>query len=101
MHWVIENAKLIRSIHGVPILVTALKEAVRRYNHLLYVQIQDTADGRDTSENPSGVGPSGGFVPGEPYDERAQETQDLLGILYFIVEVFRSDETFGDELSMS
>jgi len=37
LHWVIENAKLIRSIHGVPILVTALKEAVRRYNHLLYV----------------------------------------------------------------
>jgi len=40
-------------------------------------------------------------VPGEPYDERAQETQDLLGILYFIVEVSRSDETFGDELSGS
>lgn len=38
-------------------------------------------------------------MPGEPYDERAQETQDLLGILYFIVEVSRSDETFGDELS--
>ena len=57
------------------------------------------ADISDTSEKPSGGGPSGGFVPGEPYDERAQETQDLLGILYFIVEVLRSDETFGDELS--
>jgi len=40
-------------------------------------------------------------VPGEPYDDRALETQDLLGILYFIVEVSRTDETFGDEISES
>jgi hypothetical protein len=76
-----------------------LKEAVRRYNHLLYVSNDNDAYERDTSDNPSGGGPRGGFVPGEPYDERAQETQDLLGILYFIVEVSRSDDTFGDELS--
>ena len=37
LHWVIENARLTRAVHGVPILVTALKEAVRRYSHLLYV----------------------------------------------------------------
>lgn len=55
---------------------------------------------RDVSENPtSSAGPSGGFIPGEPYDERAQEIQDLLGILYFIVEISRSDDDFGDELS--
>jgi hypothetical protein len=24
---------------------------------------------------------------------------DILAMLYFVVEVFRSDETFGDELS--
>ena len=39
LHWVIENARLTRAVHGVPILVTALKEAVRRYNHLLYVPL--------------------------------------------------------------
>jgi hypothetical protein len=61
---------------------------------------KDMTDDRDLSEKPtSAAGPSGGFVPGEPYDERALETQDLLGILYFIVEVFRTDEAFGDELS--
>jgi hypothetical protein len=37
LHWVIENAKIVRAIHGLPILVTALKEAVRRYNRLLSV----------------------------------------------------------------
>jgi hypothetical protein len=36
LHWVIENAKIVRAIHGLPILVTALKEAVRRYNRLLW-----------------------------------------------------------------
>lgn len=38
-------------------------------------------------------------MPGESYDERTDEIQDLLGMLYFVVEVFRTDETFGDELS--
>jgi hypothetical protein len=105
LHWVIENARLTRAVHGVPILVSALKDAVRRYNHLLYVKpiryrAVNKLIARDMSENPtSSAGPSGGFLPGEPYDERAQETQDLLGILYFIVEISRSDDDFGDELS--
>jgi hypothetical protein len=86
LHWVIENARLTRAVHGVPILVCRAPQ-----NELI---------ARDMSENPtSSAGPSGGFIPGEPYDERAQETQDLLGILYFIVEISRSDDDFGDELS--
>jgi hypothetical protein len=58
---------------------------------------------RDLSEKPpsSGSALGGGAVPGEPYDERAEELMDLVGMLYFIVEVFRTDETFGDELSKS
>jgi hypothetical protein len=32
LHWVIENAKAIRAVDGVPILVTGLRDASRRYN---------------------------------------------------------------------
>ena len=46
-------------------------------------------------------GTGGGYTPGETYDARADEIQDLMGMLYFIIEVFRTDETFGDELSES
>lgn len=37
----------------------------------------------------------------EIYTGRNAELIDFLAMLYFIVEVFRTDETFGDELSMS
>lgn len=56
---------------------------------------------RDSSEKPysRSSAAASGAVPGEPYDDRAEELMDLLGMLYFTVEVFRTDETFGDELS--
>lgn len=38
------------------------------------------------------------LVSVDPYDVNSAELMDVLAMLYFIVEVFRSDETFGDEL---
>lgn len=35
----------------------------------------------------------------DPYDDHSAELMDLLAILYFVIEVCRTDETFGDELS--
>ena len=35
----------------------------------------------------------------ESLTDSAEELRQSLGMLYFIVEVFRSDEAFGDELS--
>jgi hypothetical protein len=35
----------------------------------------------------------------DPYDDRSAEFMDLLAMLYFVIEVCRTDETFGDELS--
>lgn len=32
LHWVIENAKIVRSLDGVTSLVVALKDALRRYD---------------------------------------------------------------------
>lgn len=40
-------------------------------------------------------------MPVDPYDDRSAELMDVLAMLYFMVEVFRSDEDFGEELSES
>lgn len=32
LHWIIENAKLIRSVDGVSTLVYSLRDAARRYD---------------------------------------------------------------------
>lgn len=39
------------------------------------------------------------LVPVDPFDIHSSELMDVLAMLYFVVEVFRGDETFGDELS--
>lgn len=58
-------------------------------------------------EKPASGPPAGGtreragstnLVSVDPYDVNSAELMDVLAMLYFIVEVFRSDETFGDEL---
>ncbi|WWD17501.1 hypothetical protein CI109_101942 [Kwoniella shandongensis] len=87
LHWVIENAKAIRAVDGVATIVLGLRDAARRYTA--------SADDKPASGNPAP-----GTVPAQvdPYDDRSAELMDLLGMLYFIVEVFRTDETFGDEL---
>nr|XP_018263299.1 uncharacterized protein I303_04793 [Kwoniella dejecticola CBS 10117]OBR85457.1 hypothetical protein I303_04793 [Kwoniella dejecticola CBS 10117] len=87
LHWVIENAKAVRAVDGVATIVTGLSDAARKY----------TASADD--KPPSSSAPPG-TVPAQvdPYDDRSAELMDLLGMLYFIVEVFRTDETFGDEL---
>ncbi|WWC70433.1 uncharacterized protein I206_104384 [Kwoniella pini CBS 10737] len=87
LHWVIENAKAVRAVDGVATIVTGLRDAARKY----------TASADDKA--PSSSAPPG-TVPAQvdPYDDRSAELMDLLGMLYFIVEVFRTDETFGDEL---
>jgi hypothetical protein len=58
---------------------------------------------RDTSEKPlsSSSGSNQGAHPVDPYDDRSAELMDVLAMIYFVVEVSRGDETFGDELSES
>ncbi|WWC89537.1 uncharacterized protein L201_004461 [Kwoniella dendrophila CBS 6074] len=87
LHWIIENAKAIRAVDGVATIIIGLRDAARKY----------TASADD---KPPPLSAPPGTVPAQvdPYDDRSAELMDLLGMLYFIVEVFRSDETFGDEL---
>nr|ODN97858.1 hypothetical protein L204_03283 [Cryptococcus depauperatus CBS 7855] len=87
LHWIIENAKTVRSVDGVAVIVHGLRDTARRY----------TASAEDKSS--SGALPSG-TVPAQvdPYDDHSAEFMDLIAMLYFIVEVLRTDDTFGDEL---
>ncbi|WVQ82395.1 hypothetical protein IAT38_004523 [Cryptococcus sp. DSM 104549] len=87
LHWVMENAKAVRAVDGVATLVFCLRDAARRY-------------GAASDEKPASGNLPAGTVPAQvdPYDDNSAELMDLLGMLYFIVEVFRTDETFGDEL---
>ncbi|WVW83665.1 hypothetical protein I302_105686 [Kwoniella bestiolae CBS 10118] len=87
LHWVIENAKAIRAVDGIATIVVGLRDAARKY----------TASADD---KPQSASAPPGTVPAQvdPYDDRSAELMDLLGMLYFIVEVFRTDEAFGDEL---
>ncbi|WVR07239.1 hypothetical protein IAU60_004280 [Kwoniella sp. DSM 27419] len=87
LHWIIENAKAIRAVDGVATIVTGLRDAARKY----------TAAAEDKAQAGN---PLPGTTPAQvdPYDDRTAELMDLLGMLYFIVEVFRTDETFGGEL---
>lgn len=44
LHWIIENAKMIRSLDGISTLVYGLRDAARRYDANEYVTKQDIAD---------------------------------------------------------
>ncbi|EIW70890.1 hypothetical protein TREMEDRAFT_68268 [Tremella mesenterica DSM 1558] len=80
LHWIMQNAKMIRDADGVVLLVTSLRDASKRYN-ACRAQLGRAAEDRH---------------------EYTEELRRLMTLLYFIVEVFRTDETFGDELmSMS
>ncbi|KIR40871.1 hypothetical protein I313_03527 [Cryptococcus deuterogattii Ram5] len=87
LHWVIENAKAVRAVDGVATIVYGLRDAARRYSI--------SADDKPAPGSlPSGTVPA----QVDPYDDHSAELMDLLAMLYFIVEVLRTDETFGDEL---
>ncbi|ODO08260.1 hypothetical protein I350_03850 [Cryptococcus amylolentus CBS 6273] len=89
LHWVIENAKAVRAVDGVSTIVYGLRDASRRYN----------SSSEEKDKPSSGALPSG-TVPAQvdPYDDHSAELMDLLAMLYFVVEVLRTDDTFGDEL---
>lgn len=57
------------------------------------------AAGEKAPQSTSAAPSAPGQAPQDMYDERSAELMDVLAMLYFVVEVFRTDDTFGDELS--
>ncbi|GMK57278.1 hypothetical protein CspeluHIS016_0401120 [Cutaneotrichosporon spelunceum] len=95
LHWIMENAKLLRSVDGVSTLVYSLREAARRYD------ATDVLERAPASMQMRERAGSTNLVPVDPFDTHSSELMDVLAMLYFVVEVFRSDETFGNELMTS
>ncbi|KAK4686751.1 hypothetical protein P7C73_g3374, partial [Tremellales sp. Uapishka_1] len=83
LHWVIENAKTVRAVDGVATLVYALREATRRCD-----AAYDVAHPKPASTSSQHASSSSTHLPpAEPWDESFAEISDIMGMLYFIVEL--------------
>ncbi|KAG8956756.1 Factor arrest protein 11 [Tulasnella sp. 424] len=87
LHWIIENCKVVRAANGVGTIIEALKVASGKHDLLsslsemdtrhLNISVQDKAD----------------FL-----EEVNTELSVYFGMLYLLIEVFRGDDDFGEEL---
>lgn len=96
LKWIMENARTLRSVDGIASLVVGLRDAARRYSSIScvytnrFILISSDVPDKTADANMS---------PCDPYDERSGELMDCLAMLYFVVEVSRTDDSFGQELS--
>lgn len=107
LHWVIENAKLIRGTNGLPSVLFALQDAFSRIEALsLEIEQQHNQLSQSYSMAPGSGEPALSHNMAHHEASSAeiaataanQEISIYLGIMYFVIEVFRSDEEFADEL---
>ncbi|KAJ9093441.1 hypothetical protein QFC20_007123 [Naganishia adeliensis] len=106
LHWIIENAGLVRKADGLSSAIVALKDACARHDliaramssHEQNAQLQRQSPGQPPNQPPA---PQPHHMPEElqrAMEDTNSEIGVYLGIIYFVIEVFRHDETFGDEL---
>ncbi|KAI5451374.1 Factor arrest protein 11 [Naganishia albida] len=106
LHWIIENAGLVRTADGLSSAIVALKDACARHDliaramsmHEQNAQLQRQSPGHPPNPPPA---PSQHHIPEElqrAMEDTNSEIGVYLGIIYFVIEVFRHDEMFGDEL---
>ncbi|GAB1519657.1 Factor arrest protein 11 [Rhizoctonia solani] len=90
LHWIIDNAKLVRSADGLSRIVDAIKISSSKHDVLSNISESDTRHlGISQAEKQD-------FI-----EEVNTELSMYYAILYFMVEVMKGDEDFGDELSDS
>ncbi|CEL63764.1 Striatin-interacting protein 1 homolog OS=Danio rerio GN=strip1 PE=1 SV=1 [Rhizoctonia solani AG-1 IB] len=87
LHWIIDNAKLVRSADGLSRIVDAIKISSSKHDVLSNISESDTRHlGISQAEKQD-------FI-----EEVNTELSMYYAILYFMVEVMKGDEDFGDEL---
>ncbi|KAG8741707.1 Factor arrest protein 11, partial [Ceratobasidium sp. 428] len=87
LHWIIDNAKLVRSADGLSRIVDAIKISSSKHDVLSNISESDTRHlGISQTEKQD-------FI-----EEVNTELSMYYAILYFMVEVMKGDEDFGDEL---
>ncbi|KAF7433326.1 Factor arrest protein 11 [Pleurotus ostreatus] len=87
LHWIIENAKLVRSVNGVSAIVEAMKIASSKYDLLCGIPDTDVDRYHLSVDERSDV-----------MEELTTEIHVYLGLLYHIVEVLKGNDDFADEL---
>ncbi|GHJ87632.1 hypothetical protein NliqN6_4034 [Naganishia liquefaciens] len=107
LHWIIENARLVRAADGLSSALVALKDACVRHDTVsraISTHEQNIQAQRQAEEQQAGQ-PTLSMPPLAVPEDLHRAIEDLnaeigvyLGIIYFVIEVFRNDETFGDEL---
>ncbi|KAG8762882.1 Factor arrest protein 11 [Ceratobasidium sp. 423] len=87
LHWIIDNAKLVRNADGLSRIVDAIKISSSKHDVLSNISESDTRHlGISQAEKQD-------FI-----EEVNTELSMYYAILYFMVEVMKGDEDFGDEL---
>ncbi|KAF8528832.1 hypothetical protein BU17DRAFT_36782 [Hysterangium stoloniferum] len=87
LHWIIENCKAVRAANGTGIIVEATKIASSKLDLL-----SNLSDGDMAHFNLSAA------EKHEFVEEICTELSVYLGMLYFLIEVFKGDDEFGEEL---
>ncbi|KAF8665597.1 hypothetical protein AX16_000054 [Volvariella volvacea WC 439] len=87
LHWIIENCKVVRAANGVSRIVEATKIATSKHDLLCGLSDQDVQRLGITPEEKAD------FV-----EEVLTELSVYLGMLYHLIEVFKSHDDFAEEL---
>ncbi|KAF9452194.1 N1221-domain-containing protein [Macrolepiota fuliginosa MF-IS2] len=87
LHWIFENAKIVREADGVSCIVEAIKIATKKHDFLCGLSDQDA-----TRFNIS-LGEKADLM-----EEILTELSVYFGMLYHLIEVFKGHEDFAEEL---
>ncbi|OSD04155.1 N1221-domain-containing protein [Trametes coccinea BRFM310] len=87
LHWIFENCKVIRAANGVTSIVEAIKIASSKHDLLCTLSDADAAHFNISPQEKSDF-----------MEEVTTELSVYLGMLYHMVEVFKGQDDFADEL---
>ncbi|KAF8592589.1 hypothetical protein K439DRAFT_1625938 [Ramaria rubella] len=87
LHWIIENCKVVRAANGTGVIVEACKLASSKLDLLSNLADSDMAHFNLSAPEKQ-----------EFVEEICTELSVYLGMLYFLIEVFKGDDEFGEEL---
>ncbi|KAI9001102.1 N1221-domain-containing protein [Trametes punicea] len=87
LHWIFENCKVVRAANGVTSIVEAIKIASSKHDLLCTLSDADAAHFNISPQEKSDF-----------MEEVTTELSVYLGMLYHMVEVFKGQDDFADEL---
>lgn len=87
LHWIFENAKVVRKADGINCIVEAIKIGTRKHDFLCGLSDQDAIRFNISLTDKSDL-----------LEEILTELSVYLGMLYHLIEVFKGHEDFAEEL---